>query len=391
MNGCIQTRFFAQDYSPHLDSSSSFEKSRKKLQEFGLNRACDDTRPGLVLWRWNAERFLKVTGIPSHRKDKVKTPIRYTLIIQGEMGELEKWFAFFLAVFSGEDRSTLENLAQTLDSFIDDENTSFKEGTTFQKVLAALLPIRDGVNATYKGKGLPDSGYDIFSPLLPDASYVSEVVLPGTPQGTLWLGTDKFERIEVSHSSKKKPNLPEYLTICAQQPAMLAVFCIILVAFGLTVWGLVALVPTSEKKATPAVTEENKSAQAPKAPKAPTMNQEQINQQLQPQPEAVNRPAPPPDVEAKTDQAKPKLETPKQESEVPETKASPTPSPAPVLPAPVIAPTPTSSQEQISNDKATTQAKTEQNKKPKNGKEKPEKTKKKQATQKGTPPKEKKQ
>lgn len=207
MRGTIITRFLSQDYTAFLDKDL-FVSHRETLGATGLGRACEETRPGLIFWHGGKiggapGNFLKVTGIPSERRDKVNTPIRYSIIMEGHKEELEPWAVFFLSLFEKKNTESLKATGKCLDELIVD-NASLDEKATpdFASVLKKLDDTKARLNAGSKTSEKPESGYIIFSPLLGKTEYLTEVLTDSlTCAGTHWLDG---EYLEVKRPAQKK-------------------------------------------------------------------------------------------------------------------------------------------------------------------------------------------
>jgi len=210
MKGALLTRFFNLDYSSYFDQPL-YNTVVRVAEESGLARAIDDTRKGLLLlsrWRGLNSSVLWVTGIPSSRKDKLKTPIRYNLVLSDDMESLQNWACFFLWLFQHDDK--LNYLGNDFDTLVAD-NAELAVNS-FDAVLSKMNSLRVIENSIEIVFFESNVDYLLFSELAQDnVSLVKEVLAEGVPAGLLW----NAGKLQTIPPQKKKPSSLQIVIVVA--------------------------------------------------------------------------------------------------------------------------------------------------------------------------------
>ncbi len=176
MKFAILTRFFSEGY--HVVIGNIHEAVLKKFMEKKLAQAMDETQPCYAWLKDISGEYIRVTGVPSGRKDRLGRPIRYTLSFLGEENEISVWKTFFAKRFM--EKNTLDDIGFFLDSFTKD-NESFVPGEKGEEnILEGLEKIL--TNTDPRIPPIPDNAsYLLSSPLFDTGSGKEDEVL--SPEG----------------------------------------------------------------------------------------------------------------------------------------------------------------------------------------------------------------
>lgn len=197
MEGAVLTRFHSEDYKVFF-APGLYADFLKKVEAVGFSRAMDDTKPGMLYWREKPRSWLWVTGIPSARKDRIGTPIRFNLLLTDSDAVIRNWSAHCLALFSSPADGGLRQLGEAWDALIVD-NQAFRAGVGFSHLLAYLEQAsKTGFEARLSQQLVKD--YCILSPLVPEAAFVNDVLIDTSLQGAVW----SRGRLEEVPAAKKK-------------------------------------------------------------------------------------------------------------------------------------------------------------------------------------------
>lgn len=203
MTGALITRFKSTDYEPIINEGDLYTTAREYLHTHGFHRAIDDTQKCFFAWKdiTSSKICMRVTGIPSSRKDKVNTPIRYTLIAAAMSAEekrcLSTWTRFFLACFTATDKEmassaekTLQEIGKSFDTLVENVQNDLNFAP-FAKALNNVVD--DSLPALVKYVSIPtdlwekDLQFLLYSPFVKDPKNIVEILNKGAPQGAVWL------------------------------------------------------------------------------------------------------------------------------------------------------------------------------------------------------------
>lgn len=185
IRGALLTRFYYQDYTLYFDLSL-YKKVIAFLKKTGLINAIDDTKNGLLLFQDDVDigdQNLYITGIPSNRKDKFNTPIRYNMVFSGSVAEIRSLVEIFLWLFRN--NGLLQEFAAGLDSLIPDNTPPIREN--FDEILDTLVMVKQKARDITPFIGGNEFSFFLYSQLAKDnVSLVEEVLKPNSPDGVLW-------------------------------------------------------------------------------------------------------------------------------------------------------------------------------------------------------------
>ena len=199
MDGAVLTRFHSEDYKVFF-APGLYADFLKKVEAVGFSRAMDDTKPGMLYWREKTRSWLWVTGVPSARKDRIGTPIRFNLLLADSDAVIRNWGAHCLALLDSPADGGLRRLGEAWDALIVD-NQAFRAGVGFSHLLAYLEQAsKTGFEARLSQQLVKD--YCILSPLVPEAAFVNDVLIDTSLQGAVW-SRGRLE--EVPAAKKKNP------------------------------------------------------------------------------------------------------------------------------------------------------------------------------------------
>lgn len=197
MDGAVLTRFHSEDYKVFF-APGLYADFLKKVEAVGFSRAMDDTKPGMLYWREKPRSWLWVTGIPSARKDRIGTPIRFNLLLADGDAVIRNWGAHCLALLSSPADGGLRRLGEAWDALIVD-NQAFKAGVGFSHLFACLEQVpQTGFEGGLSQQIVKD--YCILSPLVPEAAFIRDVLIDTSLQGAVW----SRGRLEEVPAAKKK-------------------------------------------------------------------------------------------------------------------------------------------------------------------------------------------
>jgi len=197
----IATRLKTEDYAV-LGDADVYDRFRIRCKENDVSRLFETTKRTVLLWG----SHLFVSGIATDRKDYIKTPIRYTLLLQGANEETFDRIRGLLK----ENGTDLGNALDKIFS-IDDSTSVFPElnKKDEERVYAAIedqgIPLSKTSNAS---SSLPDhtSSFQIWSEFCPVdfdrtalEKYVSKLYLP---EGTVYIKNVTTDQAPIN--TKKK-------------------------------------------------------------------------------------------------------------------------------------------------------------------------------------------
>lgn len=184
MQGAVLTRFASEDYKVFF-APALYTEFLEKVRSDGLEQTIDDTKPGLLYRRDRLESYLWITGIASTRADRIGTPIRFNLLLKGRDTDIREWIKFFLLLLSAPSMDGIGGLGKAWDSLITD-NQAFRRGVDFSH----LYKLLENICSSYSLPPLSlsvNQDFAILSPLVPEASFVSEVLTNTSLQGSVWV------------------------------------------------------------------------------------------------------------------------------------------------------------------------------------------------------------
>lgn len=197
MEGAVLTRFHSEDYKVFF-APGLYADFLKKVEAVGFSRAMDDTKPGMLYWQEKPRSWLWVTGIPSARKDRIGTPIRFNLLLTDSDAVIRNWGAYCLALLSSPADGGLRRLGEAWDALIVD-NQAFRAGVGFSHLFACLEQVlQTGFEGGLSQQLVKD--YCILSPLVPEAEFIRDVLIDTSLQGAVW----SRGRLEEVPAAKKK-------------------------------------------------------------------------------------------------------------------------------------------------------------------------------------------
>lgn len=187
MKVALMTRLHADDYTCRLDTGA-YDSAQAVLERTGLKQVENDTKKGLFLWLDGESHFLKVTGIPSGRRDVKNTSIRYNIVLQGNDDELRECAAFFVGLLADGKDAELAALGKALDEHVvREDNRDYKDGVSSADVLRCLDTAgrKEGATPLDKRGFRKEWRYVISSSLVRSADAIREVIADGIPGGVL--------------------------------------------------------------------------------------------------------------------------------------------------------------------------------------------------------------
>lgn len=197
MDGAVLTRFHSEDYKVFF-APGLYADFLKKVEAVGFSRAMDDTKPGMLYWREKTRSWLWVTGVPSARKDRIGTPIRFNLLLADSDAVIRNWGAHCLALLASPADGGLRRLGEAWDALIVD-NQAFRAGVGFSHLFACLEQVlQTGFEGGLSQQLVKD--YCILSPLVPEAEFIRDVLIDTSLQGAVW----SRGRLEEVPAAKKK-------------------------------------------------------------------------------------------------------------------------------------------------------------------------------------------
>ncbi|MDR2140214.1 MAG: hypothetical protein LBR11_00200 [Deltaproteobacteria bacterium] len=187
MNISILTRFYDQDYIPFYNHML-YGYVRQQLSKNGLAQAMDDSKRGVLsIFEWSdiIKPFIFVSGLPSPRRDRLGTPIRYNLVIADDISSLRQWTNFFIWLFQNAEQLT--NFVSTLDDVLAVNNELPEDVPPANIIIDAINSFKNKHNDYIDLIGNENYSYIIYSAFVRDnVSLVSEVLAEEAPAGILW-------------------------------------------------------------------------------------------------------------------------------------------------------------------------------------------------------------